>query len=161
WVLLSHAQCEEAFRDSATFSSDRTGPFAKAAARHSEAFAVVVELLSGWMNFRDPPTHTRLREPVKAAFTPRAVAKLEAEVQQIVDEALDRFEGETVDLHEAFCRPIPATVIAALLGVTGPARERFSGWSDDLSEMVFATEPRSVDEGPVIAAAEEFKQFFG
>lgn len=160
WVLLSHAECEAAFRASDTLSADRTGPFARAAARHSDAFGIVVELLSGWMNFRDPPIHTRLRQPVNAAFTPRAVAALGQDVEDIVDETIAAFTGNVVDLHAAFARPIPAKVIAALLGVTGIERELFQKWSDDLGAIVFSTEPGATDEGPVVAAANEFTQFF-
>lgn len=160
WVLLSHAECESAFREGETLSADRTGPFAKAAARHSQAFGVVTELLSGWMNFRDPPVHTRLREPVKAAFTPRAVAELGREVQGVVDDAIAAFPEGVVELHTAFARPVPATVIAALLGVTGPERTLFQEWSDDLSRMVFSTDPGAEDEGPIVAAAVKFREFF-
>jgi cytochrome P450 len=161
WVLLSHAECEAAFRDAPHLSSDRTGAFARAAARHSAAFSVVVELLSGWMNFRDPPAHTRLREPVKSAFTPRAVTALERDITAIVEETIDAFDGDTVDLHEAFARPIPARVIAALLGATGIERELFQDWSDDLGTLVFSTEPAATTEGPVIEAARQFREFFG
>lgn len=160
WIALSHGECEAVFRDADTISADRTGPFARAASRHSAAFAIVSELLSGWMNFRDPPVHTRLREPVKAAFTPRAVGALEADVQKIVDETIDAFDGDTVDLHHAFARPIPAMVIAALLGVTGIDRHQFERWSDDLSEMVFSMEPGSTVEGPIVAAANDATRYF-
>lgn len=162
WVVLSHAECEAVFRDAETISSDRSVSFARAARSHTAAFAVVTELLSGWMNFRDPPVHTRLREPVKASFTPRAVAALEPAIQRIVDEALDAFApGAVVDLHTQFARPVPASVIAALMGVEGPERERFPRWADDLGELVFATQPGATEEGPVVAAAEEFRRFFG
>ena len=69
------------------------------------------------MIFRDPPAHTRLRAPVKAAFTPRAVAALEPEIQRIVDEVLDSFGDDPIDLREQFAGRIPALVIAAVLGV--------------------------------------------
>jgi cytochrome P450 len=160
WVILSHAECEAAFRETVTLSADRTGSFARAAAHHSAAFSVVVELLSGWMNFRDPPVHTRLREPVRAAFTPRAVSRLEQDIQEIVDETMDAFAGDVIDLQAAFARPIPATVIAALLGVTGIERRSFERWSDDLGRIVFATQPGATEEAPIVAAAGEFTRYF-
>lgn len=160
WVVLSHAGCEDVFREGETLSADRTGSFARAAAHHSAAFSVVVELLAGWMNFRDPPAHTRLREPVKAAFTPRAVSSLEADIRSIVDGAIAAFPEGVVDLHSAFCRPIPATVIAALLGVTGLEAEKFCEWSDDIGTMVFSSEPGAIDEGPAVSAATQFSAYF-
>ncbi|MGH3306942.1 MAG: cytochrome P450 [Nocardioides sp.] len=67
---------------------------------------------------KDPPDHTRLRKLVSKAFTPKAIAALEPEVERLVDEALDRMseEGE-VDLVEALAYPLPFTVITRMLGM--------------------------------------------
>lgn len=160
WLVLSHREVEAGFRDGVNLSSDRTGAFARAAQGRSEAFGKAIELLSAWMNFRDPPAHTMLRDPVKAAFTPRAISSLEAQVQQIVDSTIDRFDGEVIDLNEAFAHPIPALVIAAVLGASGEDRHKFSGWSDDIGRLVFAMEPGKVAEAPVNRAVAEFSAFF-
>lgn len=160
WVLLSHAEVEAGFRDAENLSADRTSSFARAAAGRSEAFGRAVQLLSGWMNFRDPPVHTRLRQPVKAAFTPRAVSALEAQVQAIVDHALDGLGNGTADLNEQFAHPIPATVIAAILGADPADRHRFQVWSDDIGRLVFAMNPGESPEEPVTRAAAEFVAFF-
>lgn len=161
WLLLSHDAVEAGFRDTERLSAERTGAFARAASGRSEAFGKAMELLSGWMNFRDPPAHTRLREPVKGAFTPRAVAQLEPLVRQVVTATLDGFEGDAVDLNESFAHPIPARVIAAILGADPADHHRFQNWSDDIGRLVFAMAPGKVDEGPVNRATAEFVQFFG
>ena len=161
WLLLSHEEVEAGFRDNERLSAERTGAFARAAQGRGEAFGRAVELLSGWMNFRDPPAHTRLREPVKGAFTPRAVSGLEAQVQAIVDAALDEFDADVVDLNEAFAHPIPAQVIGAILGADPADRHRFQDWSDDIGRLVFAMEPGKIDEAPVARATAEFVTFFG
>jgi cytochrome P450 len=160
WVVLSHAEVEAAFRDTETLSADRSESFRRAAARHSPAFGVVAELLAGWMNFRDDPAHARLREPVRAAFTPRAVGALEEDIRRTVEQAIEAFPGEVVDLHQAFARPIPALVIADLLGADREDRERFQDWSDDIGKIVFSVAPGSVAEEPVVRAAEHFVAFF-
>jgi cytochrome P450 len=160
WVVLSHAEVAAAFRDSENLSAERAAGFRRAAARHSRAFAEVAELLAGWMIFRDDPAHRRLREPVSAAFTPRAVAALEPEVAAIVERTLDAFPADTVELHEAFTRPIPALVIGALLGADPADRGRFQGWSDELAALVFSLEPGSVSEERVAPAARQLIAFF-
>ncbi len=161
WLVLSHAEVEAGFRDSENLSAERTGAFARAAQGRSEAFGKAIELLSAWMNFRDPPAHTLLREPVKGAFTPRAVSALEPQIQHIVDTTIDQFEGDVVDLNEAFAHPIPAAVIGAILGAAPEDRHRFQGWSDDIGRLVFAMEPGKIDETPVNRAAGEFVTYFG
>ena len=112
------------------------------------------------MNFRDPPAHTRLREPVRAAFTPRAVSQLERDIQGIVDNALDGWDGDVVDSNDDFCHPIPALVIASIMGAAPEDRHRFQHWSDDLGRLVFALSPGRVKEEPIAQAAAEFVEFF-
>jgi cytochrome P450 len=160
WVLLSHTEVEAGFRDSAALSADRSATFQRAAASHSPAFGLVAELLAGWMNFRDDPVHQRLREPVRAVFTPRAVGELEADVRATVEQAIDAFPGEVVDLHEAFARPVPALVIAAMLGADPADRPRFQAWSDEIAAIVFSLAPGAVAEEPVVRAARHFVDFF-
>jgi len=162
WVLLSHAEVAGAFRDHQRLSSDRMDTFERAARGRSEAFHRAVEMLHAWLNFRDPPAHTRLREPLASAFTPRAVSGLEARIRAIVAERLDALaaaEGP-VDLSAEFARPLPALVIAAVLGVEGEERERFQAWSDDIASLVFSLQPGAVEEEPVARAAQEFIAFF-
>ncbi|HXZ84679.1 MAG TPA: cytochrome P450, partial [Myxococcota bacterium] len=161
WVTLSHAETAAGFRDVERLSADRSDVFRRAAARRSREFGEVVQLLAGWMNFRDDPAHARLREPVRAAFTPRRVSALEKDVREIVARAIDDFAGEVVELFEAFARPIPARVIAALLGAEQSDSARFQRWSDDLARIVFSLAPRTLDEEPLVAATREFAAFFG
>ncbi len=162
WVVLSHGEVAAGFRDSERLSSDRMGTFERAARGRSAAFHRAVEMLHAWLNFRDPPAHTRLREPLAAAFTPRAVSGLEGRIRAIVSGRLDALAAAdgAVDLSAGFARPLPALVIAAVLGVEGEEREQFQGWSDDIASLVFSLQPGAVDEGPVAHAAEEFMGFF-
>ena len=44
----------------------------------------------------DPPDHTRLRELVAKAFTPKTVEKLRPDIVRLTDELLDRFDGDGV-----------------------------------------------------------------
>lgn len=160
WFALSHAAVEAGFRDSETLSADRVASFQRASAGRSEAFQQATNLLAGWMNFRDPPAHTRLREPVKAAFTPRAVAAFESDIQGIVGDVLDNLQPAGCDLSHDFARPIPALVIGAILGVDPADRQRFYQWSHDLGQLVFAMSPGQVPEESVSSAAAEFIAFF-
>jgi cytochrome P450 len=167
WIALSHAAVAEGFRDP-RFSSDRLPAFERLAETRPTAFRAVVDLLSGWMVFRDPPAHTRLREPVRAAFTPRRVAHLESSIEAIVDGLLDDLEdrgrerdGPGADLRAVVGQPLPAIVIAELLGVPAADRLQFQRWSDELGRIVFAAESRHVDDGAAIAGATSFAAYFG
>ncbi len=161
WLLLSLEQVEAGFKDWEHLSSDKMDSFERVARRRSEAFNKVVELLSGWMNFRDPPVHDRLREPVRRAFTPRALDTLERDVEEIVTTTLDGFPGDEADLMGDYARIVPALVIAAMLGVEPEERHRFQRWSDDLAHLVFSMNPaEETDEQSILWSTGEFTEFF-
>jgi cytochrome P450 PksS len=85
----------------------------------------------------DVPDHTRLRSLVHKAFTPRLVEQLRGRVQALTDELLDRAaqkatRGEVVDLVAEFALPLPATIIAQMLGVPPEDQRKFHRWSSDI-----------------------------
>lgn len=78
----------------------------------------------------DNPDHARVRGPLAQALYAR-VAKCRPQVERIVDEALDRLEGQpTFDLMAGFCVPIPIDVIAVILGVDHERLVEFRDWSE-------------------------------
>lgn len=81
----------------------------------------------------DPPRHTLLRRLVSSAFTPRVVASLEGLVYELTREALDSIEpGAITEVVEALAAPIPALVIAEMLGVPREGWDDFKRWSDGI-----------------------------
>ncbi|MFV0525921.1 MAG: cytochrome P450 [Acidimicrobiales bacterium] len=161
WLVIDHAEVAAAFRDASTLSADRVGPLERVADQRPEAFQRVVELLRGWMVFHDPPRHTELRHPVRSAFSPRRVDGLSGLVAGVVDDVVGRLpdRGE-IEVRRDFAAPLPAQVIAAVLGVDGDDRHRFQAWSDDLATVVFATTPSSVPTDQAVRAAATFAEFW-
>jgi cytochrome P450 len=88
--------------------------------------------------FRDPPDHTRMRRALRPAFTPPAIEALRPTVERVVDQLLDGLPEE-LDFLAEFAVPLPAIVIAELLGVPREDHDRFRAWSQDLATLVFAT----------------------
>ena len=165
WVVLGHEAVAEAFKDGERLSADRVTTLERVAASRPEEFRSVVEILSSWMIFRDPPEHTRLRLPVRSAFTARRVSDLGPLIDDIVDQAIDDMIVGAVDgagdLTDRVAKPVPALVIGALLGVEPADRPRLQAWSDDLATLIFSLDPRSTPSDSLIAAARGFRDFFG
>jgi cytochrome P450 len=85
----------------------------------------------------DPPRHTRLRLLVNKAFTPGAVAALTPFIQRLVDDLIDTVQPrDRMDVIRDLAYPLPATVIAEMLGVPHADRDRFKQWSDDTAAVV-------------------------
>jgi cytochrome P450 len=73
------------------------------------------------------------------AFTSRAVERMRAAVAARIDELLAALDGrDEFDLIGEFAWPLPAAVIADLLGVPRDAVPRLKAWSDELSGFVFS-----------------------
>lgn len=96
---------------------------------------------SRWMLCLDPPEHTRLRALVNSCFTAAAVAGMRGRVQSLVDELLQPFiDGARFDVVQDFARPLPALVIADILGLPAEDRTLFQAWSDGIAAgMVLST----------------------
>jgi cytochrome P450 len=81
----------------------------------------------------DDPDHVRLRALVSKAFTPRLIERLRGRIEALCEELLDAMERESgTDLVAGYALPLPATVIAELLGVPAEDHARFHRWSNRL-----------------------------
>jgi len=84
----------------------------------------------------DDPDHARVRQPLAQALYAR-VARFRPQVERIVDETLDRIEGEAAfDLMDRFCVPIPIDVIAQILGVDHERLAEFREWSEGVIQSL-------------------------
>jgi cytochrome P450 len=78
----------------------------------------------------DPPVHTRMRNIVNRAFTPRMVADLEPRIREVTTQLLDRVATSgTMDYVADLAVPLPVTIIAEILGVDPNRRDDFKRWS--------------------------------
>jgi cytochrome P450 len=94
------------------------------------------------MLFRDPPHHTRLRDAVSRAFTPRTVEALRPRIQAHADALLDRMApAGRMDVIADLAEPLPRAVIGELLGIPEAHRPACATWS--------AAVARSLDALPV------------
>ena len=80
----------------------------------------------------DDPDHRRLRTLVSKAFTPRLIERLRGRVEAICQELLDAMERKKgrVELVRDYALPLPATVIAELLGIPADDHRKFHRWSN-------------------------------
>ncbi|GHO44898.1 cytochrome P450 [Ktedonospora formicarum] len=113
------------------------------------------------MLFLDPPDHTRIRSLTARAFTPRVVESMRNEIQQLVDRLLDQMQEKgQADLMADFAYPLPAIVIAQLLGVPPEDRERFILWAGDLSMLLESTNITEDDAIRALYGMREFTEYF-
>jgi cytochrome P450 len=134
WILTRYADIASLIQNE-NLSSNRIGAHARRmpdeAKKHFRPFFTAV---SSWMLMIDPPDHTRLRGLVSKAFTPRVVENMRELVQELVDDMLAAVTDRgRMDVMTDLANPLPATVIAELLGVPVTHQRQFKAWSDDIA----------------------------
>ena len=81
----------------------------------------------------DPPDHSRIRKLVQYGFTNRYITSLEPEIKKIVEDCLDKVhDQDSFDLIEDLAKPLPAIVIAKMMGLPNEDLDQFQAWSEDL-----------------------------
>ena len=81
----------------------------------------------------DPPDHSRIRKLVQYGFTNRYITSLEPEIKKVVDDCLDKVHSQdSFDLIEDLAKPLPAIVIAKMMGLPNEDLDQFQAWSEDL-----------------------------
>src|ERR671910_150288 len=79
----------------------------------------------------DDSDHARLRALVSKAFTPRLLERLRGRIEALSEDLLDAM-GSEAELVAGYALPLPATVIAELLGVPAEDQRKFHRWSSNL-----------------------------
>jgi cytochrome P450 len=96
----------------------------------------------------EPPDHTRLRTLVNRAFVSRNVEQLRPRIARLANELIDGFEADgEVELLKAFAAPIPAIVIAEMIGLPAEMAPMLLNWSNRMVAMYMfgVTEPTEHD----------------
>lgn len=79
----------------------------------------------------DPPRHTKLRNIVSKAFTPRSIEKMAPLIDDITTELIGKIKNmKEFDVVSNFTSPLPVIVIAKIMGIPEKDMGKFKEWSD-------------------------------
>jgi cytochrome P450 len=142
WLLARHHDVEMMLRDP-RFSARRTGGWVmhsgEGARNELKGFQ---RLFARAMLFLDAPDHSRIRRVMHAGFRPDALQVLRPYIAALVDELLAGVDATRgFDFMQRLARPLPARVIAKLMGMGGDHDSRFIDWSNDLAVFIGAPRP--------------------
>ncbi len=137
WAVVRHADVSAVNRDDETFTT---------------AQGTLIGEQGGFLGLgedvltlaADPPRHTQMRLIVNRGFTPRAIARLEGEVREIVKELLDdaeaRAERGRIDFVADVAAKLPPRVIGSVLGIPPEDRDQLGSWTSQMSASGDAAE---------------------
>ncbi len=130
WAISRHADVAAVSKNQTDFSTRENGVIIRFG---PEMTRDEVEGSSFLLINNDAPDHTKLRQIVSRAFTPRAINALHDSLKQraekIIDDAMDKGEGNFV---EDVAAELPLQAIADLLGVPQEDRGKLFEWSNQL-----------------------------
>lgn len=148
WIVTRFDDVEALLTD-ARLSSDRVAPvLARTREASGESQATeILDIMQRWMVVTDPPEHTRLRKLAAGAFKGQRISELGDHIQQLVSGiAADFMGGEESDLIQHVAYPLPAAVIAEMMGAPVEDRDDFRSWSDELALVAFGAGGEARDD---------------
>lgn len=155
WCLTGFDAVDRCLRDKRFARLPPPGHERKVWPQHLSAFA---ESEAYSLLALEPPSHTRLRKLVNRAFVSRQVERMADEITQLAHQCIDQFESaRSAELLSQYATPIPATVIARLLGVPESETADLLRWSHAMVKVYILTQSID-DEHQANAAASEFMQ---
>ena len=160
WCLAGYEDVNRTFRDR-RFGRERPGGYMASVAATGDRshLADFDRAEAGSMLEIEPPVHTRLRALVNRAFVSRQVEKLRPRAEALAHDLIDRFEGDgRTELISSFATPIPATIIAEMMGVPAETGPRLVAWSNDMVRM-YMHRPTRADAERANSSAREFAEF--
>lgn len=143
WLLSDYESVRRALDDSDTFASDTGSTGAHPA--------------PAWLVFTDPPRHTKLRNIISKAFTPRMIAAWEPRIRELSRELLDRsvVRGE-MDLAADYSVPLPMRIIAEMFGIPAADWPRYTRWSAAILKLSHTVRGMSPGQESAQAAGGDF-----
>jgi cytochrome P450 len=160
WCLASYEAVNRTFRDR-RFGRERPGGYLAnvQATGDRSLLADFDRVEASSMLELEPPVHTRLRALVNRAFVSRQVEKLRPRAELLAHRLIDSFaQDRQVDLIPAFATPIPATIIAEMMGVPAETGPQLVAWSNDMVRM-YMHAPTPAIAAQANTAAKEFAEF--
>ena len=110
WAVVRHADVLEVSRDAERFCSGRGTQIPDMPDSFNEFFGSMINL--------DDPRHARLRRIVSAGFTPRMLARVEADVQRVAAQVVDAVAPRgSCDFVTDIAAELPLRIICNLMGI--------------------------------------------
>ena len=110
WAVVRHADVLEVSRDAERFCSGRGTQISDMPDSFNEFFGSMINL--------DDPRHARLRRIVSAGFTPRMLARVEADVQRVAAQVVDAVAPRgSCDFVTDIAAELPLRIICNLMGI--------------------------------------------
>ena len=134
WIVTGYKEVTELLRDPRVSNEISGSKLLRRVLRFAAGGLPVLNVDDPTMLGVDAPDHTRLRKLVAQGFLHKYIQSLAPTIERLVDELLDAIapDADRIEIMRAVARPLPAMVIAEMMGVPRGERHLFERWSDAL-----------------------------
>ncbi len=143
WITFSFDETRALLQDKRIGSDIRGNRFLVGLVRYATGGLAELPLIDNptLLNL-DAPDHTRLRKLVAQGFVSKYIQSLEPGIEAIIQELIEPHLGKPqVDIIEVLAKPLPAIVIAEMMGVPRNERHKFEHWSEQLIGLTSIQNP--------------------
>lgn len=153
--ILSYELAREILRD----NRFRMPPGITLAAQGITSGPLYDKLMSSLLGLDGPP-HTRLRKLVSRAFTPRATARLQDTINEVVNGLIDQvIDAGRCDIVADIARPYPTPIMCALIGAPPADWQLFPQWTDEVFKAFSFQTDANFDEAAILRAWSELDAY--
>lgn len=142
-------------------SSQRVGSLTKSMKEADQGrLRTLVQNLSCWTLFLDPPRHTRIRRVITQALSPSVVNQFTVRIQSLSEKLLALVQDkQEMELIQDLAYPLPVMIIAEILGASSNDFGKFKKWSDDIASFLGERQTPEVIENAK-CSVEELSDYF-
>ncbi|MCU1489750.1 MAG: cytochrome, partial [Acidimicrobiaceae bacterium] len=142
WVVTSYDDVTTALRDE-RLRSDRAGINERGIPDDLRpGYQSLINHISNWLGFTDPPKHSRLRELSRAMLNPTLARAFRPWITSFVHETISEIEREEhVDLLDRLALRLPLALIGEALGMPETSMDRFHTLTCDVGPFAGRMNP--------------------
>ena len=160
WLVLGYDEVQALLLDKRFSTDARNNRFFYNLARIACAgLPVPMVDKPGLLNL-DPPQHTATRKLVAQGLVKKFITAQTGFITDLTDNLLDQAEalpGKSFDFVSSLAQPLPALVIAKMMGVEEQHRVRFMQWSEAIMGAMMIDQPELMHDAA--RAAEDMRTF--
>ncbi len=123
----------------------------------------LTQMRQHWVTFLDPPDHTRIRNFLNKAFSPKMVLNMKPGIISVSNYLMDKFDQEGFEFVKDYSYPLATIAIAELFGVPREDRDMLDKWASQIVRTldVVTNQFTQDDLQNIYKCADEIKEYFG
>ncbi|WP_437680327.1 cytochrome P450 [Sorangium sp. So ce131] len=141
WIVTRYADVLPLLTDKRLSSRRAAVPVSRLSDEEKKEFTSMIDVFSKWVAFFDPPHHAAYRRLLGKGIMPFTPEVLRPRVQELLDGLLEPVAGSgSMDILKDVAYPLPALLIADLLGAPREDYQQLITWADDIAHLFGSSE---------------------